>query len=47
MSWLGDMPIRRKVTLVMMLTSSTTLFLAGAGIVHYELVASAWRWRAT
>lgn len=40
MSWLQDMPIRWKVTLVILLTSTTTLLLACVAFIHYELVAS-------
>jgi PAS domain S-box-containing protein len=40
MHWLQDMPIRWKVTLVILLTSTTTLLLACVAFVHYELVTS-------
>src|SRR6266404_1585513 len=40
MSWLQDMPIRWKVTLVILLTSTAALLLACGAFIHYEVVAS-------
>ncbi len=40
MSWLQNIPIRRKVTLVILLTSTTTLLLACVALLRYEWVAS-------
>jgi PAS domain S-box-containing protein len=40
MHWLQDTPIRWKVTLVVLLTSTTTLLVALVAFVHYELVTS-------
>src|SRR5882724_1686946 len=40
MSWLQDMPIRWKVTMVILLTSTAALLLACGAFIHYELVAS-------
>ncbi|HXI82643.1 MAG TPA: PAS domain S-box protein [Verrucomicrobiae bacterium] len=40
MNWLQDMPIRWKVTTVIMLTSTAALLLACGAFIHYELVAS-------
>jgi len=40
MNWLQDMPIRWKVTLVILLTSTAALLLACGAFIHYEVVAS-------
>ena len=40
MSWLQDMPIRWKVTLVILLTSTASLLLACGAFIHHELIAS-------
>ena len=39
MNWLRNLPIKRKLTLVMLLTSTVALVLACAAFVAYELVA--------
>src|SRR5262249_39030911 len=40
MHWLQDMPIRRKVTLVILLSCTTALVLTCAALIRYEVSAS-------